>query len=217
MLHTLHRSSAVIIALFALFHIANHAAAVAGVEAHIQLMDNLRQVYRLPLVEALLIGCVLFQVCSGLYFVIRRFGERHDFFDRLQAISGCYLAFFLLVHVSAVLFGRALLGLDTNFYYAAAGMHVFPYSPRPGTPAARMPAVDGRAIKARAARLRAAGAAAVTAHLAAQVGRDHDVLMESPDLGRTRQFAEVRFAAPQPEGRIVQARILGQDGRHLTA
>ncbi|SDK63086.1 hypothetical protein [Microbulbifer yueqingensis] len=128
MLHTLHRSSAVIIALFALFHIANHGAAVAGVEAHIQLMENLRRVYRLPLVEALLVGCVLFQVCSGLYFVIRRFGERHDFFDRLQAISGCYLAFFLLVHVSAVLFGRGLLGLDTNFFYAAAGMHVFPYS-----------------------------------------------------------------------------------------
>lgn len=96
-------------------------------------------------------------------------------------------------------------------------LHVFPYSSRPGTPAARMPAVDGRAIKDRAARLRAAGAVAITAHLAAQVGRDHDVLMESPDLGRTRQFAEVRFAAPQPEGRIVQARILGQDGRHLTA
>ncbi|WP_334078450.1 hypothetical protein [Microbulbifer sp. M83] len=128
MLHTLHRSSAVIIALFAIFHIANHGFAVAGVEAHIQLMENLRQVYRLPLVEALLIGCVLFQVCSGLYFVARRFGQRQDFFDRLQAISGCYLAFFLLVHVSAVLFGRSVLGLDTNFFYAAAGMHVFPYS-----------------------------------------------------------------------------------------
>lgn len=128
MLHTLHRSSAVIIALFALLHIANHAFAVGGVDAHVRFMELLRQGYRLPLVEVLLIGCVLFQVCSGLFFVVRRFGQRHGFFDRLQALSGCYLGFFLLVHVSAVLFGRAVLGLDTNFFYAAAGMHVFPYS-----------------------------------------------------------------------------------------
>ena len=96
-------------------------------------------------------------------------------------------------------------------------LHVFPYSPRPGTPAARMPPVDGTTIKARAARLRAAGAAAVAAHLAAQVGQTHDVLMESPDLGRTRQFAEVRFTSPQPEGRIVQAVITGHDGARLVA
>jgi len=96
-------------------------------------------------------------------------------------------------------------------------LHVFPYSPRPGTPAARMPQVDGRAIRDRAARLRAAGEAAVARHLAAQVGRDHAVLMESPEMGRTAQFAEVRFATPQPEGRIVQARITGHDGTALTA
>ncbi len=96
-------------------------------------------------------------------------------------------------------------------------LHVFPYSPRPGTPAAKMPPVDGAAIRDRAARLRAAGTAAVAAHLAAQVGMTHDVLMESPVMGRTPQFAEVRFAAPQPEGRIVQARIVGQDGTRLVA
>jgi threonylcarbamoyladenosine tRNA methylthiotransferase MtaB len=86
-------------------------------------------------------------------------------------------------------------------------LHVFPYSPREGTPAARMPQVDGAAIKARAARLRAAGRAQVDAHLAAQVGMTHRVLMESPRMGRTEQFAEVRFATDQPEGRIVTARI----------
>ncbi|MGB1034969.1 MAG: tRNA (N(6)-L-threonylcarbamoyladenosine(37)-C(2))-methylthiotransferase MtaB, partial [Primorskyibacter sp.] len=59
-------------------------------------------------------------------------------------------------------------------------LHVFPYSPRPGTPAARMPQVDGPTIKARAARLRAAGQGAVQRHLKAQVGRRHQVLMESP-------------------------------------
>jgi len=96
-------------------------------------------------------------------------------------------------------------------------LHVFPYSPRPGTPAAKMPPVAGAAIKARAARLRAAGTAAVTAHLAAQVGQSHDVLMEAPHMGRTRHFAEVRFTAPQPEGRIVQARIRGHDELRLDA
>ncbi|MBF9034938.1 tRNA (N(6)-L-threonylcarbamoyladenosine(37)-C(2))-methylthiotransferase MtaB [Rhodobacterales bacterium HKCCE2091] len=88
-------------------------------------------------------------------------------------------------------------------------LHVFPYSARPGTPAARMPQVDGAEIKARAAALRAAGEAAAARHLAAQVGRDHPVLMESPRLGRTPQFAEVAFAGDRPEGQIVAARITG--------
>ncbi|WP_370163339.1 tRNA (N(6)-L-threonylcarbamoyladenosine(37)-C(2))-methylthiotransferase MtaB [Limimaricola soesokkakensis] len=96
-------------------------------------------------------------------------------------------------------------------------LHVFPYSPRPGTPAARMPQVNGRAIKARAARLRAAGDLAAQAHLAAQVGRTHRVLMESPRMGRTEHFAEVDFASDQPEGRIVEATITGVSGTRLTA
>jgi succinate dehydrogenase/fumarate reductase cytochrome b subunit len=54
-------------------------------------------------------------------------GSATRFFERVQALSGGYLAYFLLVHVGAVLFGRAVLRLDTNFYYAAAGMHVPPF------------------------------------------------------------------------------------------
>jgi threonylcarbamoyladenosine tRNA methylthiotransferase MtaB len=96
-------------------------------------------------------------------------------------------------------------------------LHVFPYSPREGTPAARMPQVDGRAIKERAARLRAAGAAAVSRHLIAQQGRIHSVLMEAPDMGRTEQFTEVRFLADQPVGQIVRATITGQHGHQLVA
>jgi len=94
-------------------------------------------------------------------------------------------------------------------------LHVFPYSPRAGTPAARMPQVSGRAIKERAARLRAAGTEAVRAHLAAQVGRTHAVLLENPRMGRTPQFAEVTFKADQPEGAIVTARIVAADGAGL--
>ncbi|QXT40104.1 tRNA (N(6)-L-threonylcarbamoyladenosine(37)-C(2))-methylthiotransferase MtaB [Gymnodinialimonas ceratoperidinii] len=96
-------------------------------------------------------------------------------------------------------------------------LHVFPYSPREGTPAARMPQVDGTAIKARAKRLREAGAAAVSAHLAKQIGREHRILMENPRMGRTEQFTETRFASDQPEGDIVTARIMGFDDGGLTA
>ncbi len=96
-------------------------------------------------------------------------------------------------------------------------LHVFPYSPRPGTPAARMPQVHGTAIRERAAALRAAGARQVARHLAAQVGRTHEVLMESPRMGRTAQFTEVRFDTDQPEGQIVTARITGTDAETLKA
>ncbi|SIS67255.1 threonylcarbamoyladenosine tRNA methylthiotransferase MtaB [Roseivivax lentus] len=96
-------------------------------------------------------------------------------------------------------------------------LHVFPYSPRPGTPAARMPQVDGRAIKDRARRLREAGQRAVARHLAAQSGRTHNVLMEAPDMGRTEQFTEVRFAVARTEGQIVPATIRGNDGQTLIA
>jgi threonylcarbamoyladenosine tRNA methylthiotransferase MtaB len=96
-------------------------------------------------------------------------------------------------------------------------LHVFPYSARQGTPAARMPAVKGPLIKERAARLRAAGAQQVAVHLAAQVGRTHHILMESPRMGRTEQFTEVTFDTDQPVGQIVTATITGQADNTLTA
>ena len=96
-------------------------------------------------------------------------------------------------------------------------LHVFPYSPRPGTPAARMPQVNGRDIKARAAQLRAAGDRQVTRHLEEQQGRTHHILMESARMGRTEQFTEVTFDADQSEGRIVTATIAGTRGHQLVA
>jgi len=94
-------------------------------------------------------------------------------------------------------------------------LHVFPYSPRQGTPAARMPQVHRAQIKDRAKALRAAGDAQVKAHLSKQIGQNHHILMENPRMGRTEQFTEVAFSADQPEGQIVTARITGQDGRQL--
>ena len=95
-------------------------------------------------------------------------------------------------------------------------LHVFPFSPRKGTPAARMPQVKGPEVKDRAARLRAAGDAALARHLAAQQGVVHRVLTEGPRMGRTEQFTEVAFAEDQPEGAIVTARISGHRGEMLT-
>jgi len=96
-------------------------------------------------------------------------------------------------------------------------LHVFPYSARNGTPAARMPQLPGPVIRERAARLRAAGAARLEQHLALQVGRVHRVLTEGPRMGRSEQFTEVSFAADQPEGQIVVARITGRANDRLTA
>lgn len=127
MLHTLHRTSAGVIGAFVAVHILNHLLAIHSVDLHVAFMEAFRQVYRHSVIEVILLGCVVFQIGSGMYFVLRRWGQRRGFFERLQAISGGYLAFFLSVHVSAVLFGRLELGLDTNFYYAAAGMHVPPF------------------------------------------------------------------------------------------
>ncbi|OYX44001.1 MAG: tRNA (N(6)-L-threonylcarbamoyladenosine(37)-C(2))-methylthiotransferase MtaB [Rhodobacterales bacterium 32-67-9] len=96
-------------------------------------------------------------------------------------------------------------------------LHVFPYSRRDGTPAARMPQVKGPAIRDRAARLRAQGDAALARHLAAQRGVTHRILTEGPRMGRTEQFTEVAFAADQPVGAVVAARITGAGDRALLA
>ncbi|MFN3844930.1 MAG: tRNA (N(6)-L-threonylcarbamoyladenosine(37)-C(2))-methylthiotransferase MtaB [Paracoccaceae bacterium] len=96
-------------------------------------------------------------------------------------------------------------------------LHVFPFSPRKGTPAARMPQVKGPEIKERAARLRAKGDASLLGHLRDQISQSHRVLLESPRMGRTEQFTEVDFAADQPEGQIVTAKIIGNTGNRLVA
>lgn len=96
-------------------------------------------------------------------------------------------------------------------------LHVFPYSPRPGTPAARMPQTDGRIIRDRAAQLRQRGKTRIDLHLRDQIGKPHSVLMENEYMGRTEQFAEVQFDAPQPVGAIIDTTIKNKSGDQLTA
>jgi len=94
-------------------------------------------------------------------------------------------------------------------------LHVFPFSPRPGTPAARMPQLERREIKARAQRLREKGERALTNHLSGFAGREIEILMEQPQRGRAPQYAEVSLPEPQDPGEIVRARITDMCGGKL--
>jgi succinate dehydrogenase/fumarate reductase cytochrome b subunit len=123
-----HRISGVVVAAYVAVHLLDHLLAIRSVDAHIQFMEACRQVYRHLFVEAILLACVAFQIGSGVYLIKQTWGARRGWFQRIQAWSGGYLVFFLLLHVAAVLVGRTVLALDTNFYFAASGMHVRPFS-----------------------------------------------------------------------------------------
>jgi len=96
-------------------------------------------------------------------------------------------------------------------------LHVFPFSPRPATPAARMPQVRQGVIKERAQRLRRKGEMALARHLDAQIGAHRRVLVESGDMGRTEHFTPVRLLQPGEPGAIMDVTVTGHDGRHLLA
>ena len=96
-------------------------------------------------------------------------------------------------------------------------LHVFPFSPRPGTPAARMPQLQGHIIKERARRLRDKGAAALLCHLDGEIGARRRVLTERGGIGRTEQFTQVKLNAPVEPGVLLDVCVAGHDGRQLLA
>jgi threonylcarbamoyladenosine tRNA methylthiotransferase MtaB len=110
------------------------------------------------------------------------------------------------------MFGRSLGLVDEC---GLAFLHVFPFSPRAGTPAARMPQVPRAVVKERAARLRAKAQAALAGYLGGQVGEEVELLMERDGIGRTPHFAEVKLDQPEALGRLVRARVTASDGRRL--
>jgi threonylcarbamoyladenosine tRNA methylthiotransferase MtaB len=95
-----------------------------------------------------------------------------------------------------------------------AFLHVFPYSPRPMTPAARMPQLDKALIKDRAAQLRAKGAAALAAYLDAQIGTTQRVLIERDGKGRLDSFAEIKVEGAAA-GSTIMVKVSGREGVHL--
>ncbi|TMJ68524.1 MAG: tRNA (N(6)-L-threonylcarbamoyladenosine(37)-C(2))-methylthiotransferase MtaB [Alphaproteobacteria bacterium] len=110
------------------------------------------------------------------------------------------------------MFGRTV---DLIGECGLAFVHVFPYSMRAGTPAARMPQLPGAVIKERAVRLRAAAEAALAAELSARVGSETDVLIERPGMGRAPFYAAVIFTTRGAVGTVQRMRLIGASGRNL--
>jgi threonylcarbamoyladenosine tRNA methylthiotransferase MtaB len=108
---------------------------------------------------------------------------------------------------------RQTLGLIVEC--GLAFVHVFPYSVRAGTPAARMPQLPGAVIKERAARLRAAGEIALATELSNRIGSETDVLVERPGMGRATFYAAVSFAESGDAGSVRRMRLVGASGRNL--
>ena len=110
------------------------------------------------------------------------------------------------------MFGRSL---DLVAECGLAFVHVFPYSARPGTPAARMPQLPHPVVKERAARLRSLGRAALAAELASRVGSETDVLIQHDGMGRAEFYAAVGFAAPGSAGSVRRMRLVDSSGASL--
>jgi threonylcarbamoyladenosine tRNA methylthiotransferase MtaB len=96
-------------------------------------------------------------------------------------------------------------------------LHVFPFSPRPGTPAERMPQLEKHIIKERAALLRAKGEQRLDSFLASELGAIRQVLVETEAMGRTEHFAQVKFQSRMAPGAIVTAQVTGRGPSHLEA
>jgi threonylcarbamoyladenosine tRNA methylthiotransferase MtaB len=159
---------------------------------------------------------------AGDDLVLKRMKRRHS---RAQAIAFCERARRLRPDV---VFGADLIAgfpTETEAMFQntiglvdACGLtylHVFPFSPRRGTPAARMPQVPVREIKVRARRLREKGEGALARFLAAQQGRETEILIESDHIGRTPQYAELRLGGAPAVGSLVRARVVAHDGCRL--
>jgi threonylcarbamoyladenosine tRNA methylthiotransferase MtaB len=192
-------------------------SSIDSVEADADLLDALAN-------EPRLMPHLHLSLQAGDDLILKRMKRRHS---RADAIAFCEQVRRLR---SDVAFGADIIAgfpTETEDMFARslelvdqcglASLHVFPFSPRPGTPAARMPQIDRAVVKERAGRLRAKGEATLVAHLDAQVGVRHRVLAEANALGHTEQFTPVRLPATIERGRIVDLIITGHDGRMLLA
>jgi len=122
----IHYISGIIISLFVSFHLVNHVFSVFGVEKHIEIMNSIRLFYRNIFVETILLSAVVIQIVSGIKLVIQNRKKTISKFEKLGIYSGLYIAFFFIVHIGAVMIGRIVLKLDTNIYFGAAGLNIFP-------------------------------------------------------------------------------------------
>jgi threonylcarbamoyladenosine tRNA methylthiotransferase MtaB len=174
--------------------------------------------------EARLMPHLHLSLQAGDDLVLRRMKRRHG---RADAIALCAQ---LRASRSDLVLGADLIAgfpTETEEMFArsldlvdACGLthlHVFPFSPRPGTPAARMPQVPRETVKRRAQALRAKGKEALRHRLDLEVGRSRHVLVESGERGHTEQFIPVQIRSTTQPGTIVDVVIAGHDGRELLA
>ncbi len=161
---------------------------------------------------------------AGDDMILKRMKRRHSRADALRLVAevravrpdtafGADLIAGFPTESEAMFENTLKLVEEAGFSY----LHVFPFSPRPGTPAARMPQLPRAAIKARAARLRAAGELALQRHLDRQVGREVVALVERDGAARAPDFTEIAFEGEARPGHMVRMRIVGHDGRRARA
>jgi len=124
----INKMSLLLLGLFVFIHIFNHLMLVISIKEHISFMENFRFIYRNIYIESILLLSFLFQIIKSIKVIWHERKKRRTFFEKLIFISKIYLIYFLINHISAVLFGRIVFNLDTNIYYAIAGLYVFPYS-----------------------------------------------------------------------------------------
>jgi threonylcarbamoyladenosine tRNA methylthiotransferase MtaB len=161
---------------------------------------------------------------SGDDLILKRMKRRHS---RADAIALCAKLRSLRPDIvfgadiiagfpteTEAMFGRSL---DLVEECGLVHLHVFPFSPRPGTAAARMPQVPPAAVKERTRRLREKGFCALARHLDGEIGAKRRVLVESDETGRTEQFLPVELARQAAPGSILEVAIAGHDGRRLLA
>jgi hypothetical protein len=124
----IHYISGLAIITFVSIHLFNHILSIWGAARHIEMMNALRLFYRNIFIEAILLFAVFVQIVSGLKLFKENRKTAASQFDKLQIWTGLYLAFFFIIHLSAVLSGRFFLHLDTNFYFGVAGVNTFPFN-----------------------------------------------------------------------------------------
>lgn len=123
-LRVLHRTGALVLAPFLLLHMANHIVGLSGQAEHIAFMNAVRPYYRNPIIEPVLLVLFALQAAIGASMAIKGWRTRRGVIAWAQAVSGLYLAIFLLIHTSSIVMGRVALRLDTDFRFPAAGFHV---------------------------------------------------------------------------------------------
>jgi threonylcarbamoyladenosine tRNA methylthiotransferase MtaB len=192
-------------------------SSIDSVEADADLLDALAR-------EPRLMPHLHLSLQAGDDLILKRMKRRHS---RADAIKFC--ADVRRLRPDVVFGGDIIAGfptetedmftrsLDLVEECGLTHLHVFPFSSRPGTPAARMPQVPPQVVKDRARRLRDRGVAALKRHLDQEIGTRRRVLTERGGIGRTEQFTPVRLAAPIEPGVILDLAIAGHDGRQLLA